>query len=99
MITERKNIEMLGRVEELNRLLEGREFKITVSDNFKNNVRKVGYALTSESGNAAPVVYYDDMAPFWESDSDVIEYLEEVFEKYKIGCVNIEAFCTREYIL
>lgn len=99
MITERKNIEMLGRVEELNRLLEGREFKITVSDNFRNNVRKVGYALTPETGNAAPVVYYNDMAPFWESDSDIIKYLESVFEEHKIGCVDIETYCTREYIL
>ena len=99
MITERKNITMLGRVEELNRLLEGREFKITVSDSFKNNVRKVGYALTPENGNAAPVVYYDDMAPFWESDSDIIKYLESVFEEHKIGCVDIETYCTREYIL
>lgn len=98
MVTERENIKMLGRVEELNRLLEDKEFKIVASNNFKNNGSKVGYALTSKAGNAAPVVYYDDIAPFWESNQDIIEYLENVFQKYKIGYINLEKYCTREYI-
>ncbi len=99
MATERDNIKMLGRVEELNRLLEDKEFKIVASNNFKNNGGKVGYALTSKVGNAAPVVYYDDIAPFWESNQDIIEFLENVFQKYKIGYVNLEKCCTREYIV
>lgn len=99
MITERENIKMLGRVEELNRLLEDKEFKIVAANNFKNNGSKVGYALTSEIGNAAPVVYYDDIVPFWESNQDIIEYLENVFKRHKIGHVNIEKCCTREYII
>lgn len=99
MITERENIKMLGRVEELNRILEDKEFKIVAANNFKNNGSKVGYALTSEIGNAAPVVYYDDIVPFWESNQDIIEYLENVFKRHKIGHVNIEKCCTREYII
>lgn len=99
MITERENIKMLGRVEELNRLLEDKEFKIVAANNFKNNGSKVGYALTSEIGNAAPVVYYDDIVPFWESNQDIIEYLENVFKRHKIGHVNIEKCCTCEYII
>ncbi len=99
MITERENIKMLGRVEELNRLLEDKEFRIVATNNFKNNGSKVGYALTSEIGNAAPVVYYDDIVPFWESNQDIIEYLENVFKRHKIGHVNIEKCCTREYII
>lgn len=99
MITERENIKMLGRVEELNRLLEDKEFKIVAANNFKNNGSKVGYALTSEIGNAAPVVYYDDIVPFWGSNQDIIEYLENVFKRHKIGHVNIEKCCTRDYII
>lgn len=98
MITERENIKMLGRVEELNRLLEDKEFKIVAANNFKNNGRRVGYALTSKNGNASPVVYYDDIVQFWESNQNIVEYLERVFEKHKIGYVNIEKCCTREYI-
>lgn len=90
MVTERENIKMLGRVEELNRLLENKEFKIVASNNFKNNGSKVGYALTSKAGNARPVVYYDDIAPFWESNQDIIEFLENVFQKHKTAYVNIE---------
>lgn len=99
MITERENIKMLGRVEELNRLLEGKEFKIVAANNFKNNGSKVGYALTSKIGNAAPIVYYENISQYWESNAEIIEYLESVFERHKIGYVNIEKCCTREYIL
>lgn len=99
MITERENMKMLGRVEELNRLLEGKEFKIVANNNFKNNGSRVGYALTSNVGNSAPVVYYEDISQYWESSADIIKYLESVFERHQIGYVNIEKCCTREYIL
>lgn len=99
MVTERENIKMLERVEELNRMLEGREFKIFAANNFKNNGSKVGYALTSELGDAAPVVYYENISEYWESNEDIIKYLESVFERHKIGHINIEKCCTREYIL
>ena len=99
MITERENIKMLGRVDELNRLLEGKEFRIVITNNFKNNGSKVGYALTSELGNAAPIVYYENISRYWESDADIIKYLESVFENYKVEYVDIEKCCTREYIL
>ncbi len=100
-VTERRNEDMLNRVDELNGLLQEGEktFKIIARNCFKNNGSKVGYTLYSEEYNAAPTVYFEHMEDFWESSTEVVSYLEAVFNKSHLDNVNFGRVMTRDYIL
>ena len=100
-VTERRNDEMMNRVDELNGLLQEGEkpFKIIARNCFKNNGSKVGYTLYSEEYNASPTVYFEHMEDFWESSTDVVSYLEDVFNKSHLDNVNLGNVMNKEYLL
>ena len=100
MVTER-NTEMLNRVDELNKLIKerGMDFQIIATNNFKNNGSKVGYILHSDESNTAPTIYFEHMKDFWESDTMVVDYLQQIFQESKSHVKEMEEVFSRDYIL
>lgn len=95
-----RNLEMIERVDALNKLAVTRGFEIRAHECFKNNNCKVGYSLCSgENTNAAPTVYFDSLEEIWDSDDKIVDYLADVFENNKIDTEMIGQFTSREYIL
>jgi hypothetical protein len=101
MMVTKTNEEMLNRVDELNGLLmEGEKpFRIVAHDCFKNNGTKVGYTLCSDERNAAPTVYFESMKDIWESSTDVISFLEDVFNNNHLDGLDLKVMMSKDYIL
>lgn len=91
------NTTMTSRIDNINKLLGGEEFKAVPIDSFKNNETREGIALQGNEMNASPIVYCND--EIWQkSDQEIVDYLKKYYEKYSLN-VDINSLITREHIL
>lgn len=94
-----RNEEMKERAEKLNKLLIGKSYSIKVHECFKNNIMKVGYSLYDRQNHAAPTLYFENLKDYWNSDEDIISYLDSVYEANANVKINPSEILTHDNIL
>lgn len=91
------NTTMTNRIDDINELLGGEEFKAVFINPFKNNGNWEGVALEGVNMNAAPIIYYNN--EIWKkTDQEVADYFKNIYARHSSN-VDISSLLSREYIL